>query len=66
MKTEKVTKEFLEGKTAWGQAQMVGIKDGFVSFVDDDPNYLSVVPASIRQEMTNLVEKIKSGELTIY
>lgn len=63
---EKVTKEFLEGKTAWGQAQMVGIKDGFVSFVDDDPNYLSVVPASIRQEMTNLVEKIKSGELTIY
>ena len=63
---EKVTKEFLEGKTAWGQAHMVGIKDGFVSFVDDDPNYLSVVPASIRQKMTNLVEKIKSGELTIY
>lgn len=62
---DKVTREFLEGKTPWGQADMVGIKEGYVSFVDDDPNYISSVPENVRQEMTDLVEKIKKGELSV-
>ena len=60
-----VTKEFLEGKTPWGTAKMVGIKEGFVDFVQDDENYITTVPAEIREEMKILVSDIKDGKRII-
>ncbi len=62
---EKVTSEFLEGKTPWGTAEMVGVKEGYVTFIDDDPNYLSTVPKNVQNIMEALVIKIKSGDLII-
>lgn len=63
--SEKVTLEFLEGKTPWGTAEMVGIKEGFVNFVQDDPNYINTVPADIRAKMADLVQQIIDGKLSI-
>ncbi|MCR4901132.1 MAG: BMP family ABC transporter substrate-binding protein [Treponema sp.] len=60
-----VTKDFLNGKTEWGTAKMLGIKDGFVDFVQDDENYISTVPANIRSKMADLVSSIKEGKTTI-
>ena len=60
-----VTTEFLNGKTQWGTAKMLGVKDGFVDFVQDDPLYEKTVPADIRQKMAQLVEAIKSGKTVI-
>lgn len=60
-----VTQEFLEGNTPWGTAKMVGIKEGFVDFVQDDPNYISTIPEDIRNEMKSLIDDIKSGNLVI-
>ncbi len=62
---EKVTRDFLDGKTPWGQADMVGVKDGFVKFIDDDENYIKTVPADVREKMSDLVEKIKNGEFSV-
>ena len=62
---EEVTIEWLEGKAQWGSAQTVGMKEGYIQFVNDDPFYLRNVPAKIREEMDALVEKISSGELEI-
>ena len=60
-----VTKEFIEGKTPWGTAKMVGIKEGFVDFVQDDPNYINTVPADIRNVMSKLVSDIREGKIEI-
>ena len=60
-----VTQEFLNGKTPWGTAKMVGIKEGFVDFVQDDPNYISTVPEEIRNEMKSIIDNIKNGSLVI-
>ena len=60
-----VTKDFIEGKTPWGTAKMVGIKEGFVDFVQDDPNYIKAVPEDIRGKMKNLLNDIRSGKLEI-
>ena len=57
--------DYLNGKTAWGKADMVGIKEGFVDFVQDDPNYINTVPADIRAQMADLIAKIKAGDLEI-
>ena len=60
-----MTTEFLNGKTAWGTAKMLGVKDGFVDFVQDDPLYISTVPATVRTQMAELVDAIRAGEKTI-
>ena len=60
-----MTTEFLNGKTGWGTAKMLGVKDGFVDFIQDDPLYVSTVPANVRSKMAALVDSIRDGSLTI-
>lgn len=62
---QKVATEFLEGGTKWGTAETVGVKEGFIIFVEDDENYIKTVPQEIRTKMHNLIEKINSGDLKI-
>ena len=44
---------------------MVGIKEGFVDFVQDDPNYIKAVPADIREKMAALLADIRAGKTEI-
>jgi simple sugar transport system substrate-binding protein len=60
-----MTSDFLEGKTEWGTAKMFGVKDGYVDFIQDDPLYISTVPADIRGQMAQLVDDIKSEKTII-
>lgn len=61
----EITKDFLEGKTDFGSAKTVGIKDGYVSFVDDDINFTTFVDKSVQEKILNEYGKIVSGELEI-
>lgn len=63
--SKEMTTEYLEGKTPWGTAGMVGVKEGYVRFVDDNSLYLSTVDADVRAKIAKLVEDIKSGNVTI-
>ena len=62
---ELMTMDFLRGKTAWGTAKMLGVKDGYVDFIQDDPLYEETVPEDVRLEMAKLLEAIKSGNKEI-
>lgn len=59
------TSEFLKGNFNGGQAKMFGMKDGFVDFIQDDPNYLSTVPQDVQKKMAELVDGIKNGTIVI-
>ena len=61
----EITKDFLEGKTDFGSAKTVGIKDGYVSFVDDDINFTTFVDKSVQEKILDEYGKIVSGELEI-
>ena len=62
---EEMTRRFLEDKIEWGTAETVGIKEGFVDFVQDDPIYMQNIPEDVRQKMAALIERIKTGALTL-
>ena len=62
---KEVTSEFLLGKTEWGVAKTVGIKEGYIEFVQDDPLYIQVVPQEIREKMADLLASIKDGSLKL-
>lgn len=61
----EVTLEWLQGKTAWGSSQTVGMKEGYIEFVEDSPVYRQNVPEIIQDKMRELVGKIKSGEISV-
>lgn len=60
---EDMTARYLDGKIEWGTARTVGLADGFVDFVQDDPHYIQNVPEPIRQRMSEIIDQIKNGQL---
>jgi simple sugar transport system substrate-binding protein len=59
------TKLFLEGNLPFGKAELVGVKEGFVDFVQDDPLYISSVSETVRQKQAAMIESIRSGTLIL-
>jgi len=58
-------KAAIQGKLAWGKADIVNAKDGYVDFADADPLYTNNVPADVRGKMAAVVKKIRSGQLVL-
>ncbi len=56
-------KDALAGKLPFGRADVVGMKDGYIEFLDKNPAYIDAVPAAIRDKMAALLGKIRSGQL---
>lgn len=60
-----VLKDAAAGKLHFGKADIVGIKEGYVEFLDKSPVYLALLPAAIRSKMDMMIQEIKSGKLTL-
>ena len=56
---------YLAGTLPFGSAEIVGVTDGYVDFIQDDPIYIETVPAEIREKQAAMIEKIHSGELVL-
>ncbi|MDR0539190.1 MAG: BMP family ABC transporter substrate-binding protein [Spirochaetaceae bacterium] len=56
---------YFEGNLPFGTADVAGLRDGYLRFVDDDPLYIQTVPQAIRDKQASLTSKIKSGALTL-
>jgi len=59
------TLQFLEGKTEFGTAKTLGIKDGYIDFVLDDPLFTETVDESIRSRLEQVFADIKNGTLVL-
>ena len=61
----ETTISFLSGTLPFGQADIVGAADGFVDFIDDDPDYLTAVSQVVRERQAKLTASLRSGDLII-
>lgn len=61
----EVTKDYLEGTAAFGTARTVGVREGYVQFVQDDPLYISTLPESDRTLIDAVYKDIKDGFLVL-
>ncbi|MDR1596693.1 MAG: BMP family ABC transporter substrate-binding protein [Treponema sp.] len=59
------TKRYLEGRLPFGSAEVVGVTDGYVDFIEDDPLYIAAVSPEIRKAQSILIEQIRSGTLIL-
>ena len=56
---------FIEGTIKEGTASTLGIKEGYVNFVSDDPIYIQTVPEEIRKKQEEMLKKIYDGSLDL-
>ncbi len=61
----EATKRYLAGSLPFGKAEIVGVADGYVDFVQDDPAYVAAVPAALRKKQADLVDALKTGKLKL-
>lgn len=59
------TRLYLEGKLPFGKAELVGVADGYVDFVDDDPAYIAAVSEPVRKQQAEMVALFRSGRLSL-
>lgn len=60
----RVLMDAAAGTLPFGKADVVGIKEGYVEFLDRSPVYIALLPAAIRSKMDMKIQEIKSGKLT--
>ena len=58
-------KSAIQGKLAYGKAEIVNAKEGYVDFPDSDPLYTANVPADVRQKMADVLKKIRAGQINL-
>jgi simple sugar transport system substrate-binding protein len=59
------TKLFLEGALPFGKAELVGVSDGYVDFVEDDPAYRASVSEAVRARQAEMIARIRDGSLLL-
>jgi simple sugar transport system substrate-binding protein len=67
MEQKKLTKEilsrFLEGKIQYGTGRTVGLKEGYLNFIFDDPAYRENLPAAIQEQFGSFMDDLRSGRI---
>jgi simple sugar transport system substrate-binding protein len=56
---------YLEGTLPFGTAETMGVHNGYVDFIQDDPEYIRTVSPEIREKQAAMIERIRSGDLRL-
>jgi simple sugar transport system substrate-binding protein len=67
MEQKKLTKEILEealiGNIEYGTASIVGVKEGYLGFISEDPAYTRNLPADIRSKFDAFLVDFTAGKI---
>jgi len=67
MEQQKLVKEILTdalaGKINYGSSKTVGVKEGYLDFIFDDPGYRDHVPVELRQKFDSFMDDFRAGRI---
>jgi simple sugar transport system substrate-binding protein len=67
MEQKKLTKEilsdFVNGHTQFGKAVTVGLKEGYLNFIFDDPGYYDYLPFEIQNKFASFMDDMYAGRI---
>jgi len=61
---EEILAEVQAGKIQYGSSKIVGVKEGYLDFIADDPGYTNFVPEEIRAKFNAFMEDIRAGRIS--
>jgi len=59
----EILQDVLAGKVTYGVADTLGIKEGYLNFITDDPVYQNTLPANIRQRFELFLDDLRAGRI---
>jgi basic membrane lipoprotein Med (substrate-binding protein (PBP1-ABC) superfamily) len=63
--TYEATLRAIRGDLSWGEAQILGVADGAVSFDTNHPAFIEHVDPEVRREMEALLQRLAEGQLSL-
>ncbi|MDR2134818.1 MAG: BMP family ABC transporter substrate-binding protein [Treponema sp.] len=61
--TEEILSDVLAGKIRYGTCVTIGVKEGYLGFIADDPGYYDHVPAPVREKFDSFMKDIRAGRV---
>jgi simple sugar transport system substrate-binding protein len=55
--------DVLAGRITYGAADTLGVKEGYLNFITDDPGYQNTLPANIRRRFELFLDDLRSGRI---
>jgi simple sugar transport system substrate-binding protein len=62
--TEEILADALAGKINYGSSRTVGIREGYLDFIADDPAYAAALPQDIRDAFAVFIGDIRAGRIS--
>ena len=59
----EILSDALAGKIQYGISQTIGIKEGYLDFISDDPGYIDSLPAGIRERFESFLDDLRAGRI---
>jgi simple sugar transport system substrate-binding protein len=59
----EILEEALSGTIQYGRSRTVGVREGYIHFISDDPGYTEHVPPVIREKFDAFMDDIRSGRI---
>jgi ABC-type Na+ transport system ATPase subunit NatA len=59
------TRRYLDGSLPFGASELVGVAEGYVDFIEDDPAYIAAVSEPVRRKQAALVQRLRTGSLRL-
>jgi simple sugar transport system substrate-binding protein len=67
MQQKKLVKEILAdvltGKVQYGTTRTVGVKEGYLDFIFDDPGYRDYLPAELQKQFDAFMDDLRAGRV---
>ncbi|MDR0877658.1 MAG: BMP family ABC transporter substrate-binding protein [Treponema sp.] len=60
---EEILTDVLAEKVQYGSSHTVGVKDGYLNFIADDPGYTNYLPADIQEKFNAFMDDIRAGRV---
>jgi simple sugar transport system substrate-binding protein len=59
----EILSDVMEDNIRYGISETVGVKEGYINFIFDDPSYTNNLPADIRQKFEQFMEDLRAGRI---
>ena len=59
------TLRYFAGELPFGKTEVMGVNDGYVDFIEDDPLYFASVSEDVRKKQAAMIAKLRKGELLL-
>ena len=61
---EEILADVLAGRIQYGTSRTVGVREGYIDFISDDPGFTNFVPQDIRDRFMTFMENMRAGRIS--